>query len=237
MRTEGRTVDCGERGSVSAVVAYPDDFKAGHSTAVILAHGAGNDMTNPLLSAVHEGLAARGFLSIKFNFLYTERCRRAPDPAAVLEDCYRRVLAAVRNDATLAPAALVIGGKSMGGRMASHLAAQGEPVHGLLLLGYPLHPAGQPTKLRVAHLGAITAPMLFFAGTRDALCSLALLKHTLRSLPRATLHVVDGGDHSFNLPKALKRSPAEVIDELASASTRWLHEVVPPDATEVRHGR
>jgi uncharacterized protein len=226
MRVERRTIDCGDSGSVSAVVAYPDPFRPGEAVAVTLAHGAGNDMANPLLSGVHEGLAGRGHVSVKFNFPYTERGRRAPDPAPVLESCYRAVVDNVRTDERLAPRAMVIGGKSLGGRMASHLAAQGVEVAGLLLLGYPLHPAGAPQKLRVAHLRQIKVPMLFLAGTRDPLCSLDLLRETLGRLPRAQLHVIEGGDHSFKLPKRLGRSPQAVIDELVDVSDRWLREIV-----------
>jgi predicted alpha/beta-hydrolase family hydrolase len=195
---------------------------------VILAHGAGNDMINPLVSGVHEGLARRGFTTVKFNFPYRERGQRVPDRGPVLESCYRAVVAAVRGDPHLAPTVLIIGGKSLGGRIASHLAAQGSPVDGLLFLGYPLHPAGRPDKLRVAHLGKISAPMLFFAGTRDALCSLDLLRQTLQGLPEASLHVIDGGDHSFNVPKRLARPPEMIVRELVNASADWIHAVVHP---------
>jgi len=225
MRVERRAIDCGEQGSVSAVVAYPAGHRPGGSTTVVLAHGAGNDMTNPLLSGVHEGLAQRGCAAVKFNFPYTERGRRAPDRAPVLEACYRAVVAAVRADPQLAPPLLIIGGKSLGGRMASHLAAQGIAVDGLLFLGYPLHPAGRADKLRVAHLGKIREPMLFLAGTRDALCSLDLLRATLRTLPTATLHVIEGGDHSFRLPRSLQRAPETVIDEIVDVSAAWIEQV------------
>src|SRR5437773_1130631 len=100
-------------------------------------------MRNAFLSAMHEGLAARGYVTVKFNFPYKERAGRAPDPAATLEACYRHVLEAVRADPKTAAARIVIGGKSLGGRMATHVAAKGAPVDGLLLLGYPLHPPGK----------------------------------------------------------------------------------------------
>jgi len=225
MRTERRGIDCGEHGTVSAVIAYPPGHRPGATPAVVLAHGAGNDMTNPLLSGVHQGLAQRGLVAVKFNFPYTEQGRRAPDRAPVLEACYRAVIDTIRADPALTPQTLIIGGKSMGGRMASHLAAQGVAVAGLLFLGYPLHPAGRPDKLRVAHLTAISAPMLFFAGTRDALCSLDLLREALAKLPRATLHVIEGGDHSFALPRRLRRSAQEVIEEIVGASADWIERI------------
>ncbi len=227
MTLRRRTIALADGESVSAVVAYPEGFQAGSAAAVILAHGAGNGMESPFLSAVHEGLAARGYVAVKFNFPYTERGRRAPDRAPVLEACYRGVLDAVRADPTIAAPRIVIGGKSMGGRMASHLAAQGADVAGVLLLGYPLHPTGQPDRLRVAHLGQIQVPMLFIAGTRDALCNLDLLRQTLQRMHGTVdLHVIEGGDHSFKVPKSLRREPAAVLDEILTASTDWLARLV-----------
>jgi len=157
---------------------------------------------------------------VRFNFPYTERGDRAPDRAPVLEACYRAVLAQVRAD--LGGDRLVIGGKSMGGRMASHLAAAGEPLDGLVFLGYPLHPAGRPQQLRDAHLPRIAVPMLFLTGTRDALCPLDTLRPILARLPQATLHVVDDGDHSFAVRKKSGRTAEMVLDELADATLAWL---------------
>jgi len=208
---------------VSAVVGYPEPFHPGTCTAVILAHGAGNDMHTPFLSAIQEGLAARGYVVVKFNFPYKERGGRAPDPAAVLERCYHRVLAAIREDRHIAAPRIVIGGKSLGGRIASQIAAQGAEVGGLLFLGYPLHPPGKTERLRTAHFPALSAPMLFFAGTRDALCRLDLLKTAIRGLHAPVrLHVVEGGDHSFGVPKALQRQPADVWEEIVRVSADWL---------------
>jgi predicted alpha/beta-hydrolase family hydrolase len=220
---ERRQIAIADDATVSAVVAFPDRRAPGPTTAVILAHGAGNDMTTPFLSAVHEGLAANGFVSVKFNFPYKERGRRPPDPAPMLERCYARVIEAVRGDPRIAPHRLVIGGKSLGGRIASQLAAKGADVDGLLFLGYPLHPAGKVEQLRVAHLDKIWAPMLFFAGNRDALCRLDLLKQTIQRLKAPVdLHVIEGGDHSFNVPKALRREASAVWEEIVSASAGWL---------------
>jgi hypothetical protein len=212
----------GAGGTVSGVITA--SATRGAATVVILAHGAGTDMTNPLLVAVGDGLSRAGTTTVRFNFPYKERGGRAPDRAAVLEGCYRAVIDQVRRDRR--PRRLVIGGKSMGGRMASHLAAQGVGVDGLLFLGYPLHPAGKAEQLRAAHLERIAAPMLFLAGTRDALCRLALLGPVLARLPTATLHVVEGGDHSFAVPKRSGREPGEVVEEIVAASVQWLGEVL-----------
>jgi predicted alpha/beta-hydrolase family hydrolase len=217
-------IDGGE--SVSAVVAWPQTPVSDDAPAVILAHGAGNGMQSPFLSAVHEGLARRGYVAVKFNFPYMERARRAPDRPAVLEACYRHVLRAVRNDAGIGARRIVIGGKSLGGRMASHLAAAGEAIAGLILLGYPLHAPHKTDQLRIAHLGSIRAPMLFFCGTRDALCDLQLLREVLGSLSApVALHVIEGGDHSFNLPKSMRRRPAEVWTEIVDVGARWLEQL------------
>lgn len=220
---ESRRVPIAPGHEVSAVVVLPDRSGARAQTLVVLAHGAGNDMHSAFLSAVHTGLAARGFAVVKFNFPYKERGGRAPDPAPVLEACYRRVLETVRADAGIGATRVVIGGKSLGGRIASHLAADGEPVSGLLFLGYPLHPAGKPQQLRIAHLPRITAPMLFVAGTRDPLARLDLMRAAVARLPGAvTLHLVEGADHSFNVLKSVGREPAAVLDEIVETCATWL---------------
>lgn len=207
-------------GSVSAVAAAAAAPRL--DTTVILAHGAGTDMHHPFLVQFADGLAARGVATVRFNFPYTDQGKRAPDRAPVLEACWRAVLDAVRVDAHLGSGRVVIGGKSMGGRMASHIAAHGATVDGLLFLGYPLHPAGQPHKLRAAHLASIAAPMLFLTGTRDALCPLEQLRPVLAPLPQATLHVVEDGDHSFAVRKRSGRDAAMVLHELLNASLLWL---------------
>jgi predicted alpha/beta-hydrolase family hydrolase len=228
MSLRKRSFDLGDDVTVSGVVALPDGASA-NGTAVILAHGAGNDMTNPFLSAVHEGLAEHGYVCVKFNFPYKERHRGAPDPARVLEKCWTRVIDDVRADKEIGARRIVIGGKSMGGRMASHVAAQGADVAGLIFLGYPLHPPGKTDQLRVAHLSKIKAPMLFFAGTRDSLCNLDLLKATIAKLEaRVTLHVIEGADHSFKVLKSLKRSDADVLKEIIDITAQWLKKIGKP---------
>jgi len=226
MALHRRTISLTDGQSVSAVVATPAGFKPGSAPAVILAHGAGNDMQSPFLCAVHEGLAERGCVAVKFNFPYKERGGRAPDRAPVLEACYRDVVEAVRTDRDLAPPRIAIGGKSMGGRMATHLAASGADVAGLLLLGYPLHPAGKPQQLRVAHFDTIRVPSLFFAGTRDSLCNLELLRPAIKRLQAPVeLHVIEGGDHSFKLPKSMKRAPEDVLEEIIRVSADWVAKI------------
>ena len=201
--------------AVSSVWALPAGAQQAPDTALVLAHGAGNDMDNPLLSFVHEALAARGVMTVKFNFPYKERGGKAPDRAPLLEATWQAVMAAVRMDAQLAPIRLFCGGKSMGGRIASQLVADGEACAGLVFLGYPLHPPKRQEKLRAEHLSRVTCPMLFIQGTRDALCDLVLLREALQRVHvPVTLHVIEGGDHSFNVPKRMGRIVLQIQQQI-----------------------
>jgi predicted alpha/beta-hydrolase family hydrolase len=236
MRQESVHFPDGAGGTVSAVIASPEGTEAPLPCAVVLAHGAGNDMTNPLLVAVYEGLARRGFAAVRFNFPYKERGGRAPDRGPVLEACYRAVIEKVRE--RLRPRRLVIGGKSLGGRIASQIAAGGVDADGLLFLGYPLHPPNRPERLRDAHLPRVRAPMLFFAGTRDALCDLALLRRTTKKLKApAKLHVVEDGDHSFKVLKRTGRTLEEVHEEIVTVAVKWLEEIGLRPAPPAQTGR
>lgn len=211
-------LDDGRGGRVSAVLAGPSG-----GTAVVLGHGAGNDMENPLLARFHAGLADAGFAAVRFNFPYKESGGRAPDSKRVLEICFRAVVAQVRADETLRPRRVVLGGKSMGGRIASQIVAAGEAADGLLFLGYPLHPAGRTEKLRVEHLAKIACPMLFVQGTRDALCRLDLLRPALKKLAAPVeVHLIESGDHSFKVLKSTGRDAADVEGEILAVTVRWL---------------
>jgi uncharacterized protein len=212
--------------TISGVIHAPAARAKRSGVFVVLGHGAGTDMQAPLLIDVAEGLMRRGHSVLRFNFPYKELGRKAPDPAAKLEQAYQAAIAALRKDR---PDRLVLGGKSMGGRIASLLAASGEAADGLVFLGYPLHPAGKPEKLRDQHLSAIAAPMLFLQGTRDPLCDLALLRPVLERLgdqgrrgKRASLHVIEGGDHSLELLKSAARTRESVLDEILAAIDGWL---------------
>ncbi len=183
---------------------------AGAGTAVVLAHGAGKDLDDPLLVSVAGHLAEAGIAAVRFNFPYREAGRAAPGSQREAEACYRAVAAEV---ATRHPR-LVLGGKSYGGRMASHIVADGVPAAGLVFLGYPLHPPGRPEKIRDAHLYGIEVPMLFCQGARDPFATPELLRTVLDRLPRATLVEVAGGGHSFEVRG---RRPADVRTEVAGA--------------------
>ena len=169
-------------------------------------------------------LAARGLDIATFNFLYTERRRRLPDPNDRLEACYRVVIDAMRRHPRLAGNRLAIGGKSMGGRIASQVAAAGAgALAGLVLLGYPLHPPGKPDRLRSKHLPEIAAPMLFVQGERDSFGTPDELRPILRGLRSpAELYVVEGGDHSFKVQKRAGVTQKEIYEAIQERIDRWL---------------
>jgi predicted alpha/beta-hydrolase family hydrolase len=191
---------------------------------LILAHGAGAPQSSAFMVDFARGLARRGCHAVTFNFPYTEQGRRLPDRAPVLEACFRDVIAAIRARDDLAAGPLVIGGKSMGGRIASHLAAQGvADLAGLVALGYPLHPPGRPERLRAEHLARIRSPMLIVQGSRDAFGTPEELRPALAPLgTTVTLHVVEGGDHSFKVPKRRPITQEEIFERVQDEIARWI---------------
>lgn len=203
-------------GTVSGRVARAGDG----APAVVLGHGAGSDLTHPHLVALQEHLPAHGFAVVTYNFPYRDARRRFPDRRPVLDATARAVLDWTAD--TLAPAWLVAGGRSMGGRIASHVVAGDARVRGLCFLGFPLHPADEPATERAAHLPALDLPMLFVQGEHDALADRALLRTVLDGLPRATWHEVAAADHSLAVPKRSGRTAAEVTDEVVAVVRGWL---------------
>jgi predicted alpha/beta-hydrolase family hydrolase len=209
--------------SVSGSLLIPKASDGKASALLVLAHGAGNDMRNSFLSFVSAGVVGGGIATLRFNFPYKEKGRRAPDSAQKLEATWRAVLDRIRRDPDLDFDCVFAGGKSLGGRMASRVVAQGERVDGLVFLGYPLHPPGKPEKQRTAHFPDITVPALFIQGTRDTLCDLALLRQALpRIQGEAKLHLVEGGDHSFDLPRRMGVTQKEVWEEIVAAIVNWI---------------
>lgn len=225
VRIEEHRVEVEPGIEVSSVWALPEGFAAAKTPVIILAHGAGSDMRSPLLSFVHEALATCGIACVKFNFPYREAARKLPDPPQRLERAWRSVIERVRGE--MRPADLVVGGHSMGGRIASMLAAHGEPVAGLVLLGYPLQPAGRPDVLRSEHLPHIACPVLFVQGSRDRLCDLAPLRGVLTTLSApTTLHVIEEADHSFKVPKRSGKSQRQVWEDMVDAVQSWLAQAI-----------
>ncbi len=206
------------QGPVTGILERP----AGAFALCVLAHGAGADMRHRFMQAIADELAGVGVATLRFNFPYTERGGRRPDPQPVCEAYVRAVCADAQRLAPELP--LFAGGKSFGGRMTSNACAK-EPipgVRGLVFLGFPLHPAKQPSRARAEHLPAVAVPMLFLQGTRDDLAELGLIREVCAELaPRATLREFDGADHSFELRKSAGRSSAELRKELAAAIAEW----------------
>ena len=187
----------------------------------VCAHGAGGGMADRAMLATAKAFHDHGIGVVRFNFLYKEKGSRRPDPMPRLMETTAAVVAHVREK--LAPGLLVIGGRSMGGRAASMLAADGFDADGLLLLAYPLHPAKQPEKLRVGHLQRIRMPVLAFSGTRDALCTRALMERALESVTAPwDMRWIEGADHSFHVLKSSGTSDAAVMDGIAARSAAWL---------------
>jgi hypothetical protein len=184
---------------------------------LLLGHGAGYNMNARFLVDIADALASRGIAVVRFNFPYTEAGRRAPDPQPRLEACFRAVASVVAEEIPK----LFLGGKSMGGRIASHIVADGFPARGLVFFGYPLHPPGKPDRLRDAHLKRISTPMLFLQGTRDNFATPELLQRTVISLRTARLVEIEGGDHSFKVPG---RAPDDVMTELIDAAAQFIAE-------------
>ncbi len=263
---EELTVAINERDTVTAML-YAAAKRDRAGVTLILGHGAGANQLSGFMRMVAAGLASRGLDVMTFNFIYMEQGRHAPDQKAKLESCYAAVIKAALNHKKLKGNRLVIGGKSMGGRIASQVAAafflecgessplskaltsqrtpkskakssrkmsegdvDEEPspakrtnIAGLVFLGYPLHPPGNPEKLRDAHLIQIKAPMLFIQGSRDAFGTSDELRQIIKKhrLP-ATLHVIEGGDHSFKVPKSSGIPQQQIYETAMDVITDWL---------------
>ena len=217
-------IDVGDRvGQVSGILIRPPDAWVTY----VLAHGAGAGMRHSFMQAIAESLAQHGIATLRYQFPYTESGGRRPDPPGVLQATVRAAVAKAREMTPELP--LVAGGKSLGGRMTSNAAAH-HPlpgVLGLVFLGFPLHPPKQPGESRADHLRAVDLPMLFLQGTRDTLAQLDLITGVCHRLgSKATLHVVEGADHSFAVLKRSGRSDAEVLEELAFAIKEWTRSLV-----------
>jgi predicted alpha/beta-hydrolase family hydrolase len=212
-----------ETGAKTTALVYAADRPA--SSALILGHGAGAGQHSRFIVDFARALATLGLDAITFNFLYTEQHRRIPDALPKLQACFRAVIAAAREHGARGRRSLFIGGKSMGGRVATHVAAddKGLLIAGVVLLGYPLHPPGRPQQLRDAHLPAVGRPMLFVQGSRDAFGVPSELKPILGKIsPPPTLHVVEGGDHSFKLPGRDAARQTAIDGDVQRVIAEWI---------------
>jgi predicted alpha/beta-hydrolase family hydrolase len=205
-------------GEVSAILDRPDRAR----WLYVLGHGAGADMRHPSMQDTVRAFGAQGFATLRYQFPYTEKRSHRPDPQPLLLATVRSAVAFAQEIGGGLP--LLAGGKSMGGRMTS-LAASEEPlpgVRGLVFLGFPLHPTRAPATKRADHLAGVDLPLLFLQGSKDKLAELDLLRPVIEHLgSRATLHVIEGADHSFVVPKRSGRRRSEVFDELAAVTAGW----------------
>ncbi len=187
---------------------------------VLLAHGAGVGQHHELMVAIRDTIAEAGFPVMTFDYPYMAAGRKAPDRPPKLLTCHRAAAVELRDRVG---GRIVLAGRSMGGRMASHLAAEDEPCEGLILFSYPLHPPGRPEKLRVEHLPSITVPVLSLTGTRDAFVTRELYDEHLGSMPNVTTHWLEDADHSYRARKKVTgRTKDEVVAEMLGVTVEWL---------------
>jgi predicted alpha/beta-hydrolase family hydrolase len=211
-------LEVGKSTAVSALLIRPRAARA----CFVLAHGAGAGMTHASMEALATGLTERGIATLRYQFPYMEKGSRRPDPPAVAQATVRAAIAEAARQCPGLP--LIAGGKSFGGRMTSQAQAKAPlaGVLGLAFLGFPLHPAGKPSSDRAAHLADIHVPMLLLQGSNDKLAELNLLKPVIERLgSRAALHLVEGADHSFHVPKRFGRNDREVMEEVLDAFAAW----------------
>src|SRR5690349_4894024 len=225
---EPLTIQVNDKEAVTALV-YPADKKNHAGITVVLGHGAGANQSSGFMRMFAKGLAARGLDVMTFNFIYMEQGRSVPDQKPKLEACFRSVIDTALKHKKLKKNRLVIGGKSMGGRIASQVMAQegkeafADDVAGLVFLGYPLHPPGNPAKPRVEHLEHIHKPMLFVQGTRDSLGTPEEIRPFIKNLrPAAKIFPIEGGDHSFKAPKKFGLPQEQVFEAAMDEIERWV---------------
>ncbi len=211
-------IELGSAGQVSALLILPAQARA----CFVFAHGAGAGMTHPFMETFACGLGERAVATLRYQFPYMEKGSKRPDPPAIAHAAVRAAVAEAGRCCPGLP--LIAGGKSFGGRMTSQAQANAPlaDVHGLAFLGFPLHPAGKPSNERAKHLADVHIPMLFLQGTRDNLAELSLLEPVVRGLGRsATLHPVEGADHSFHVLARSGRNDREVMNEILDAFAAW----------------
>ena len=187
------------------------------ATGILLAHGAGSNQDHPMMVSLRDGLASAGHTVMTFNYPYTERGARSPDRPAKLIACHRGAAEALRSQVDQ----LFLAGRSMGGRMATHLVAEGDSAAGAILYAYPLHPAGKPEKLRIDHFPQVLVPLLFFQGTRDALSKMELFERHIATLPNAAVELLEGVGHSF---RGKAWTAESLMERLVGRTTSWIAE-------------
>lgn len=224
MKTVNVWIPVHEKQDISRILDIP--YGRSPKWGMVIAHGAGNDLRHPLLAYLANGLAEKGVLILRFNFVYRERGKSAVDTQELLYAAWHAAMSYFRTNNHCKAEDIVVAGKSLGGRIASQMVSENLlDAERLIFFGYPLHAPGRHDRLRDTHLYNITKPMLFFAGTRDPLCDLDLLKNVLSkiSIPH-DLSVIEGADHSFNLSGQGPRDPLTVYRKILDKTWEWLNE-------------
>ncbi|MGH8950609.1 MAG: alpha/beta hydrolase family protein [Acidimicrobiia bacterium] len=188
------------------------------ANGILLAHGAGTNQDHPFMVALRDGLAAAGHAVMTFNYPYTERGSKSPDRQEKLVDAHRAAADYLSDRVDN----LFLAGRSMGGRMATYLVAEGYPAAGVILYAYPLHPPGKEDKLRVEHFPEVRVPLLFFQGTRDALSRIELFDRHIRPLPNATVEILEGASHSF---RGGGWTETSLMERLVTGTSSWIEAV------------
>jgi predicted alpha/beta-hydrolase family hydrolase len=206
--------------SIATTITGPDGKVSGRlagsgPTGILLAHGAGTNQDHPFMTSLRDGLAGSGHTVMTFNYPYTERGSKRPDRAEILLRCHRAAAdhLAARVDR------LFLAGRSMGGRIATYLVAEGYSAEGVILYGYPLHPAGHEDRLRIDHFGEVGVPLLFFQGTSDALSRMELFDRHIRALPNATVELLEGASHSF---RGKGWTEEAMMERLVNGTIQWI---------------
>ena len=223
VEAESLRIEIGRNEAVSGLLIRPPQSRA----CYVFAHGAGAGMTHASMETVAVGLGQRGIATLRYQFPYMEKGSKRPDAPPVAHAAVRAAVAEAGRRCPALP--LIAGGRSFGGRMTSQAQALSPlpGVRGLAFLGFPLHPAGKPSSDRAKHLADVKIPMLFLQGTRDALAELSLLKPVVKGLgSRATLHLLEGADHSFHVPKRSGQNDREVMDEALDAFAAWVDGII-----------
>jgi predicted alpha/beta-hydrolase family hydrolase len=217
--TQSLTITVADQQIVSALLQIPADARA----CYVMGHGAGAGMTHPFMAAFAADLAARSIATLRYQFPYMEKGSRRPDPPKIAQATVRAAVAEASRRLPDLP--LYAGGRSFGGRMTSQAQAASPlpDVRGLAFLGFPLHPAGEPSDARGAHLADVRIPMLFLQGTRDDLAHLPRLEALVARLgSRATLSLFEGADHSFHVPAKAGRKDEDVRAAMADVLAGWI---------------
>jgi len=213
--------------SVSAVIGIPRWWPTGARVSVVVGHGAGRDMSDPVVEHVMRELTERRYLTLRFNYPFAEAKKRRVDSMRVLRRTLRAAVGALATDPTAAPAHLFLGGKGLGGVVAADLAAARVRVDGLFFLGYPLHPAGKPEATQADQLYRLISPMHFVQGTRDRTCDLDMLRQTLTRVGApTTLQVIQEADNHFNVLKKSERTEEEIRAEVLDGLDGWITKIL-----------